>query len=636
MTLNKQLWLTIVTIVVFNGAISFWLLFISSQQMFEEQLYLKNIDDANSLAIVLTQAEKSQASIELLTAAKFDAGHYARIELTNTANTSLIKLEHYETPEDIPDWFVRLVEFDIPVGTAQVAEGWNQFGTLYIESQTSYALQMLWQRFKQFIVSLLLVTVIIGLVGSVILRMIIRPLDDIVQQAHSFSQRRFITIARPSTPDFAKVVDAMNSLATRFKTIVIENNTRLEDTRFRSQHDLVTGLCNINAFFTHLESQLRYRDTDGQNVLLVHSLASELYDIQTVLGDDFNEAIRLFAERIGHFYHTHPTYYTDLRMARINETDIAVLLTDAISLDTLQQKMEKSPDFSGGLPVSDNQHASICTGGVYIRGDEASFELMDRVDAQLEKAQSQATLLSFNLEALPEKRFEQTPSQWAQLLSDLPGTLSVHRALLKDSRQCIVHQQVFFTMPVDNQNKNLSFIMRKAKEFGAVQQLDLICLDAVMQQLQQHPDEKMALLLYPSSISSEAARQEIYQQLDTHPELLPRLSLELRESSAAHYQAEFKHFCEELKRRGVGIGLKRVGESFSQVSDIHEYGLDYIKIDSAYVYDLKNNQTNQTYLRGLSDLAHSLGMNVFADGVGSSQDENILFEIGFDGVVIQQ
>ncbi len=53
----------------------------------------------------------------------------------------------------------------------------------------------------------------------------------------------------------------------------------------------------------------------------------------------------------------------------------------------------------------------------------------------------------------------------------------------------------------------------------------------------------------------------------------------------------------------------------------------------AYVYDLKNNQSNQTYLRGLTDLAHSLGMKVYADGVCSQQDENILFEIGFDGVV---
>ena len=636
MNLNKQLWLTILAIVALNGVISFGLLFSSSQQMFEEQLYLKNLDNANSLAIVLTQADKSEASMELLTAAKFDAGHYARIELTDANHSTLIKLEHKAPPTDIPDWFIRFAGFNIPPGTAQVADGWSQFGTVHIESQTSYALEMLWHRFRQFIASLMVLTIAVGLIGTVILRIIIRPLDDIVEQARSFSQRRFVTLKRPATPDFAKVVDAMNSLATRFKTIVIENNTRLEDARFRSQHDLVTGLPNINAFFTQLESQLRYRDTDGQNVLLVHSLASSYYDIQTVVGQNYDEVMSEFADRVKHFYHSHPTFYTDLRMARINETDIAVLLTDAISLGALEQEMQASEDFKGGLPVSEDLHASICTSGVYMRGDEASYELMDRVDVQLEVAQSNASLLSFNLEPLPAGNFVHTGAQWQQLISRLPESLEIKQAPLKNAQQQALHQQAFFTLTINRQPKNLSYVVRTAKEAGSVPQLDLICLQALLKRLKQHPQEQLALLLYPSSISSAVNRERLYQQLDRHRDLLPRLSLELRESSASHYPAEFKIFCRELKRRGVGVGLKRVGESFSQVADIHEFGLDYVKIDSAYVYDLKNNQTNQTYLRGLCDLAHSLGMKVYADGVGSELDKDILFEIGFDGVVMQQ
>lgn len=604
--------------------------------MFEEQLYLKNIDNANSLAIVLTQSDKSKASMELLTAAKFDAGHYARIELISADNSTLIKLENDIPSPDIPDWFIRLAGFNIPAGTAKVADGWNQFGTVYIESQTSYAIEMLWQRFRQFIASLAVLTIAIGFIGTIILKIIIRPLDDIVGQAHSFSQRRFVTLKRPSTPDFAKVVDAMNSLASRFKTIVVENNTRLEDARFRGQHDLVTGLPNINAFFTQLESQLRYRDTDGQNVLVVHSLASGYYDIQTELGQEYDEVMRVFAERIKHFYHSHPAFYTDLRMARINETDIAVLLTDAITLGALEQKMQASEDFKGGLPINKEQHASICTSGVYMRGDEASYELMDRVDAQLEVAQSKATLLSFNFEPVLADNFDETHLSSQSLIAQLPENLSIKQAPLVDAYQQTLHQQAFFTLSINQATKNLSYVVRTAKEAGSVSQLDLICLGALLKRLEQYPEEYLSLLLYPSSISSAVNRERVYQKLDQHKALLSRLSVELRESSAAHYPAEFELFCQELKKRGVGIGLKRVGESFSQVADIHEYGLDYVKIDSAYVYDLKNNQTNQTYLRGLCDLAHSLGMKVYADGVGSSPDRDILFEIGFDGVVMQQ
>ena len=634
MTLNKQLWLTIITVVLLNAAISFWLLFTSTRQTFEEQLYLKNIDDANSLAITLTQADKTDATVELLVAAKFNAGHFSRIELADTQQETLIKLVYEDEKLKVPGWFAAVAGFSIPAGTAQVADGWSQYATVYVESQTAYALEMLWQRFKKYVASILLIALGVGFVGSIALRLILKPLEQIVFQAHSFSQRRFVTIGRPSTPDFAKVVDAMNSLALRFKTIVTENNTRLEDSRFRSQHDMVTGLPNINAFFTLLESQLRYRDKDGQNVLIVHSLASDLYDIQTILGADFNQAISDYAQRITHFYARHPTYYTDCRTARINETDIAVLLTDALPLQALQEAFAKDSEFAHGLPVCDDQHASICTAGVYIKGDESSYELMDRVDAMLAEAQQQADLLPFEIEPLPADKLVADAAHWQAMLQQVPSRLVAHSAALKDVKGQIVHEQAFFTLRLDDTERNLSYVVRTAREFNTVPELDIMCLTSIIEQLKANPDKHIAALLYPSSIITPHTLRRLYQLLDDNLEIASRLALELRESSAAQYETQFKSFCKEIKLRGVGIGLKRVGESFSQVADIHEYGLDYVKIDSAYVYDLKNNQTNQTYLRGLSDLAHSLGMKVYADGVCSTQDENILFEIGFDGVVV--
>ncbi|WP_137167919.1 bifunctional diguanylate cyclase/phosphodiesterase [Salinimonas lutimaris] len=633
MTLNKQLWLTIITVVLMNAAISFWLLFTSARQTFEEQLYLKNIDDANSLAIVLTQSDKNSASIELLIAAKFDAGHFSRIELTDTEGEELFKLTYENKQTNVPGWFKRLAEFNIPAGTAQVADGWSQFGTLYIESQTSFAVEMLWQRFKRFVISMLVITLLVGAAGSLILRFILRPLSNIVFQANSFSQRKFITIEKPATRDFERVVNAMNTLAERFKTIVVENNTRLEDARFRSQHDLVTGLPNINAFFTQLESQLRFRDKDGQNVLLVHSIASELYDIQSTLGDEFSRAISEFSLRIARFYNTHSDLYTDIRLARINETDIAILLTDAALLTRIQQMLEQDSAFSHGLPVGEDQQACICSAGVYLHADEASFEIMDRVDGLLQQAQNREELLPFCLEESPAHALQVNSQNWTQIIDTLPDNLTYHQAELKNARGQAIHYQSYFTLQHAGHDRNISFIARYAREVGDLPKVDLAVVEHALAQLASQPESRISVLLYQQTIVDDSAMDNLLTLLDSKPDIATRLCLELRESSAALYKQAFRLFCEKVREREVSVGLKRVGESFSQVADIHEYGLEYIKIDSAYVYDLKNNQSNQTYLRGLSDLAHSLGMKVYADGVCSVQDENILFEAGFDGVI---
>ncbi|MEC7826493.1 MAG: LapD/MoxY N-terminal periplasmic domain-containing protein, partial [Pseudomonadota bacterium] len=198
MTLTRQLWIAIIAIVLLNGSVSFWLLFTTTHRTFEEQLYLKNIDDANVLALLLTQSEKSQTNMELLIAAKFNAGNYASIRLIDMDGNMISEFSYTEEELDtVPQWFAGIVHFAIPPGVSQVSEGWGQYGTLYVENQTTYALELFWLKFRRFILSLTLVTVLVGMIGSMLLRSILKPLGKIVQQANSFSQRRFVTLDRP-------------------------------------------------------------------------------------------------------------------------------------------------------------------------------------------------------------------------------------------------------------------------------------------------------------------------------------------------------------------------------------------------------------------------------------------------------
>jgi len=631
MTLNKQLWLSIIFVVLLNSTVNLGMLFFSAHNIFKEQLLLKNIDDATSLALILTQADKTQTNIELLMAAKFDTGHYALIELIDKQGDSIVKYTHDEEHIDSPLWFSKLISFNIPTGVAQVSDGWNIFGTLKIASQTSYAMEMLWDKFKQFLVSMVLVAIFMGGIGSALLRFILKPLDKIVYQANSFSQRRFITIKRPWTSDFAKVVDAMNSLATRFKVTVLENNKRLEEARYRSQYDPVTRLPNISAFFTFLESQLNYRDRDGQNALIIHSLANERYDIEAILGDRFNTVFNAFTSDIVQFYESNQSFYTDFKVSRINETDIAVIVTDFIDLTHFTKTLEVS-DVSSIMLEPQQKVATVSTAAVYLKADEPSFSLMDRIDIRLENAQQRDGAFVHDVEALPANKLHVEKSDWPKVFEQVKATLKLKTIELKDVNKKVISYQPVFTCEFYGEEKSLSYVTSTAKRFSQLESLDLLLLEFVIEQLNKNPNASGALLIYQETISNPKALKKFINILNQHQEIVPRLSLELRESSAALHRESFKYFCSLVRPLGVQVGLKRVGKSFSEVADVHEYGLEYIKIDSAYVFDVKNNLTNQTYLRGLCDLAHSLGMDVYADSVLSDDDESILFTLGFDGV----
>ena len=63
-------------------------------------------------------------------------------------------------------------------------------------------------------------------ISAYLLRRILTPLDDVVYQANAFGDKRFIKSKVPKTFEFARLVQSMNLLSTRFSRIIKEDNKR--------------------------------------------------------------------------------------------------------------------------------------------------------------------------------------------------------------------------------------------------------------------------------------------------------------------------------------------------------------------------------------------------------------------------
>ena len=76
MSLVKQLWLAIVLVmsVAFGGSLVVSVM--SARHYLEQQLQVKNIDNATSLALSMAHMDKDPVTVELQIAAQFDMGHY--------------------------------------------------------------------------------------------------------------------------------------------------------------------------------------------------------------------------------------------------------------------------------------------------------------------------------------------------------------------------------------------------------------------------------------------------------------------------------------------------------------------------------------------------------------------------------
>jgi EAL domain-containing protein (putative c-di-GMP-specific phosphodiesterase class I) len=81
----------------------------------------------------------------------------------------------------------------------------------------------------------------------------------------------------------------------------------------------------------------------------------------------------------------------------------------------------------------------------------------------------------------------------------------------------------------------------------------------------------------------------------------------------------------------VKLGIEHFGHRFNQINLLHDLGVNYIKVDASFVRNIDVNPGNQSFLKGLVNMAHSIGIMVIAEGVLTDKEFNLLKKINFDG-----
>ena len=74
-----------------------------------------------------------------------------------------------------------------------------------------------------------------------------------------------------------------------------------------------------------------------------------------------------------------------------------------------------------------------------------------------------------------------------------------------------------------------------------------------------------------------------------------------------------------------------MGHQLSDLGQLHDVGVDYMKVDASFVRDIDTNVGNQTLLRTLCTIGHSIGVIVIGEGVRTDEEWAMLKELGADG-----
>jgi len=631
MSLIKQLWIAIIVVMTIAFGGSMVVSVLSARHYLEQQLQVKNIDNATALALSLSQLPKDPVTVELQVATQFDAGHYRFIRIVSPTGQTLVERVFTGQLQGAPAWFARLIPIHAAPGQALIQDGWKQYGTLTLASHEQYVYKSLWDGTLELLLWFVLGSVITGIAGTLAIRFITRPLGDVVGQAEAIAERRFLRIPEPRTPELRSVVRAMNSMVERLKALFSEEAARLEALRQKVNLDTLTGLSGREHFLSQLRELLVGEDSGAEGALVMLRV-NDLNMLNARLGHQRADAL---LQQLGGVLKTSMREHSGQLAGRLKGGDFALacpgITSPAQAARELHQRLNQAwlPNWMAEVP--DLFHLAA----VPYQRAQSIGDLLSRADEALARAEAEGPN-SWHASEADSGRAARPAEQWRSLLTEaVTGgklRLMFYRVVGSDSQDAI-HQEGVIRLQIDDAGTLLPArdFMPMAAHLNLTAPIDLTVVRLAIAHLRTTPGD-IAVNLSAETIADFSFRYELTLLLEANPDMCKRLLFEVPEQGVFKHFDAFRDLVHTVKPLGCRVGIEYFGHHFAEGNKLADLGLDYIKVHPSYVRDIAHNQGNQEFLKGLCNVARNFGIVVIALGVESDSDLPLLASLGFDGV----
>ncbi len=626
MSMYRQLWLALIvgTLLALCGGL--FATTLSARAYLLAQLEMKNIDNANVLAQALGQRPPDPVELELSIAALFDSGHYDAITLVDPHGKMLVERRTPPQASGVPGWFAALLPIVPKPGTAHVANGWKQVGTLTIVSRSHFAYQTLWNSTLQMCAALALSGLVAGYLATLILRRLKRPLDAVVEQARAIAERRFVTTPESNVPELRQLTTAMNSTVVLLKSMFADEAERLDTIRREANTDTLTGLANRHHFLEQMRETLALEEGVHGSLILLR--LSELAQLNRELG---HQATDSMLAAIGALFEGQVQQHAGAFAARLNGSDFALVLRGAAPQAVAQQLL----DGVGAEIAARSGHVAPVFGGIgKIQYGLELGALLSQVDTALAAAEAQG--VSAVREELPLNIAEapRSADEWAKLIlrSLEQRWVRLDSFPVLDWQGRVVHRESALRLMFGGEWFPAARFLPIAERLALTTRLDLVAVTLGLDQLARDAAlPGLAVNLSARSIQDAPFRQQMLELIAARPAAARRLWLEVPENGVFAQLDAFRVFCDALRGSGCKLGIEHFGRQFKQIGLVQDMGLHFVKVDGSFVRDVHANGGNQAFLKGLNSIAHKMGLQVFAESVADGAELQVLAGLGFDG-----
>ena len=402
-------------------------------------------------------------------------------------------------------------------------------------------------------------------------------------------------------------------------------------------YDKLTGLPNKTLFLEHLGREIarcqecdRDRDLFAVLLLSIDRFRSIKHSLGYMMSQDLSIAM-------AHRLEEYATDAFDL-VAKIGEAEFAILAT---GIDDTQSILERAERLYRQLIQPFNLNStSVCSTvsiGIALNqhDNQEPEKLLQWADLAMQEAKANFATTSVLFDA----KMQSQALERLRLENDLQQAI--------DNRQLYLNYQPIVSLAtgaidclealVRWQHDSLGAIAPDkfipiCEETGQILALGQWVLSEACYQLVGWQN----MINSPLTISINLSRIQIY-----HPELIPQidhllasldlegkhLKLEITESTLMENTSAVTKVLEQLRERDIRLCLDDFGTGYSSLSYLRYLPVDTVKIDRSFIRTQINGK-DRDIIKAIVDLAHSLGLDVVAEGIETQEQLEILKSLG--------
>ncbi len=173
-----------------------------------------------------------------------------------------------------------------------------------------------------------------------------------------------------------------------------------------------------------------------------------------------------------------------------------------------------------------------------------------------------------------------------------------------------------------------------AEELGLIDEIDRWVLEQASRQLLRWQALEPRLFMSVNVLGRELARADyvdgVAAALDSVGVAPEGLRLEITESVMLEDADAVQQRLVALKKLGVSLAIDDFGTSYSPLRYLRQLPVDMLKIDRTFVSADGDGISDEAIVKSVTDLGHSMGLGVVAEGIETEEQLQALRSIGVD------